>query len=77
MMHLMKRLGARVENGRFVIDELHVADQGDDLEDEERAKLHDALDRTNSPEPVLTIDHIPAHRALRDGSKSASNVVTR
>jgi hypothetical protein len=52
----MKTLQARVVNGRFVIDEpspfpdgtvveLVVADQEDELDDEERAELHTALDK--------------------------------
>jgi hypothetical protein len=53
----MKTLKARVVNGRYVIEEpsaypegtvveLVVADEGDDLDDEERAELHAALDRS-------------------------------
>ena len=51
-MHALK---ARVKNGRIVVDEptdlpegtmldLVVADPGDDLDDDERAELHAALD---------------------------------
>jgi hypothetical protein len=51
----MRELKARVKNGRIVVDEptdlpegteldLVVADPGDDLDDEERAELHAALD---------------------------------
>ena len=50
----MKSIKARVINGRLVVDEpskfpegteldLTVADDGDDLSEEERARLHDAL----------------------------------
>ena len=50
----MKSIRARVINGRLVVDEpskfpdgteleLTVADEGDDLSDEERAALHEAL----------------------------------
>ena len=50
----MKSIKARVINGRLVVDEptklpegtelnLAVADEGDDLSDEERAALHQAL----------------------------------
>ena len=53
----MKTLRARVVDGRFVIDEpspypdgtvieLVVADEGDDLDDEERAELHAALEKS-------------------------------
>lgn len=49
---------ARVRNGRLVLDEptdlpegteveLAVVDEGDDLDDEERARLHAALDRAD------------------------------
>ncbi len=52
-----RRLQARVKNGRLVLDEptdlgegevvylqiLDVADHGDDLDEEERARLHEAL----------------------------------
>jgi hypothetical protein len=51
----MKTLQARVVNGKFVIDEpspfpdgtvlqLVVADEADELDDDERAELHAALD---------------------------------
>src|SRR5688500_9841102 len=51
----MRELKARVKNGRIVVDEptdlpegteldLVVADPGDDLDEEERAELHAALD---------------------------------
>jgi hypothetical protein len=54
----MQPLKAHVKNGRVVLDELlelpentelevgslHVVDSGDDLDDEERARLHRALD---------------------------------
>ena len=51
----MRALKAEVENGRLVVDEptdlpegtkldLVLADPGDDLDDEERAELHAALD---------------------------------
>ena len=50
----MSALKARVENGRFKLDEatdlpegmvvpLEIADDWDDLDDEERAALHEAL----------------------------------
>jgi hypothetical protein len=50
----MSRLQARVENGRLILDEptnlpegmvveLVVDDEGDDLSEEERRRLHDAL----------------------------------
>lgn len=53
----MKALQARVVNGRFVIDEpspypdgtvveLVVADQGDELDQDERAELHAAIDKS-------------------------------
>jgi hypothetical protein len=51
-------LRARVQNGRLVLDEptdlpegseveLAVVDEGDDLDDEDRARLHAALDRAD------------------------------
>ncbi|WP_437914506.1 hypothetical protein WME73_01280 [Sorangium sp. So ce302] len=51
----MQALKARVQNGRIVVDEptdlpegmvldLVIADPGDELDDEERAELHAALD---------------------------------
>jgi hypothetical protein len=53
----MNTLKAVVRNGRLVMDEptelpegsavdLTIADSGDDLDDEERAALHTALDRS-------------------------------
>ncbi len=54
----MKTLKAHVENGRVVLDEpanlpegtpleLIVADDGDDLDEEDRAALHAALERAD------------------------------
>ena len=51
------QLKARVHNGQLVLDEpldlpegeevlLQIADEGDDLDEEERAALHAALDRS-------------------------------
>ena len=56
-MGVMQPLKAIVRNGKLVVDEtptdlpegteleLVVADQGDDLDDEERARLHASIDR--------------------------------
>jgi hypothetical protein len=56
-MGVMQPLKAIVRNGKLVLDEtptdlpegteleLVVADQGDDLDDEERARLHASIDR--------------------------------
>jgi hypothetical protein len=52
----MSALRARVQNGRLLLDaptelpegtvlDLVVDDEGDDLEDDERAELHDAISR--------------------------------
>lgn len=52
----MESLKARVRNGRLVLDvptslpegteiELAASDPDDDLDDEQRARLHDAIDR--------------------------------
>jgi hypothetical protein len=52
----MSRLRARVQNGRLLLDaptelpegtvlDLVVDDEGDDLEDDERTELHEALSR--------------------------------
>ena len=52
----METLRARVRNGRLVLDEptslpegteieLAVADPGDDLDDDQRARLHESIER--------------------------------
>ncbi|MBW1905998.1 MAG: hypothetical protein JRJ24_11940 [Deltaproteobacteria bacterium] len=66
---------ARVQNGRLVIDvptalpegtvlDLVVDDEGDDLSDEERAALHDAL--RQSAEELKAGKSYPATDVLRD-----------
>ena len=66
---------ARVQNGRLVIDtptalpegtvlDLVVDDEGDDLSDEERAALHDALRK--SAEELKAGKSYPAADVLRD-----------
>ena len=71
----MTAFRARVQNGRLVIDtptalpegtvlDLVVDDEGDDLSDEERAALHDALRK--SAEELNTGKSYPATDVLRD-----------
>jgi hypothetical protein len=71
----MSGFRARVQNGRLVIDEptdlpegtvldLVVDDEGDDLTDEERAALHDAL--RQSAEELKAGRGYPAADVLRD-----------
>jgi len=66
---------ARVQNGRIVVDEptelpegtvldLVIDDEGDDLSDEERAALHDAL--RVSAEELKAGKSYPAADVLRD-----------
>ncbi len=79
-MHALK---ARVENGRYVIDEpaqlpegaevqLQVVD-GDDLDPEERAQLHAAieegLDDSEADRVISAEESLAELRALRCGSK--------
>lgn len=83
-MLVVQGLKARVENGRFVIDEpahlpegaeveLQVID-GDDLDDEERARLHAALeeasDDIDAGEVISAEESLRRLKALRcDASK--------
>jgi len=57
ILRAMQSMKARVHNGRLVLDEptelpegtevvLAVADDGDDMDDEERARLHESLRRS-------------------------------
>lgn len=71
----MGPIRARVKNGRLIVDQptdlpegmvfdLVIDDEGDDLDDEERAALHEALDRSDMQvKEGLTI---PAADVLKD-----------
>src|SRR5690606_20528325 len=82
-LRLMHALKARVVNGRYVIDEpAHLPEgaevelqliDGDDLDDEERARLHAAIEEGLEDADagrVISMEQSPAEiRALRCGSK--------
>jgi hypothetical protein len=78
----MQPLKAHVKNGRVVLDEplelpedtelevgsLHVVDTGDDFDDEERARLHRALD--------AAIESVQAGRTV-DGNEVIRRLLSR
>lgn len=82
-MHLMHALKARVVNGRYVIDEpAHLPEgaevelqliDGDDLDDEERARLHAAIEEgledADAGRVISMEESLAEIRALRCGSK--------
>jgi hypothetical protein len=74
-MHVTHALRATVKDGHLVLDEpvdlpegtvvdLMPIDQGDDLDDEDRARLHAALDR--SQRDFLAGKGIPAQEVLAE-----------
>lgn len=71
----MGPIRARVKNGRLIVDEptelpegmvldLVIDDEGDDLDDAERAALHEALDR--SADQVREGQILPAEDVMKD-----------
>ncbi len=82
-MRLMHALKARVVNGRYVIDEpAHLPEgaevelqliDGDDLDDEERARLHAAIEEgledADAGRVISMEQSLAEIRALRCGSK--------
>jgi len=71
----MNRLRARVRNGRLVLDEpttlpdgtvvdLVLDDEGDDLSDEERGALHQALTRAH--ESIEKGNGLPASEIIKE-----------
>lgn len=80
-MPVMRALRARVENGRYVIDEPAVLPEGtevqlqlitgDELDDEERAALHASLERaaddSEAGRKMDAWEHLKQYRARRAG----------
>jgi hypothetical protein len=80
-MPVMRALRARVENGRYVIDEPAALPEGtevqlelitgDELDDEERAALHASLERaaddSEAGRKMDAWEHLKQYRARRAG----------